>query len=826
MKIRFRNIILPFLMVTLIGLTTGHGQITEIRGKIVDAQSHEPISFANVYFLGSTIGATTDLEGKYHLKTQTPGDSLLVTYVGYYPMKKLVKKGKKQVINFELDASQVFLNEVVVIPDEAIMDLMFKWIINNKDKNDSRQHDFYECEVYNRVQIDVNNIKPELRERKAFKHFQFIFDYLDTSDVNGKSFLPMMLAESISNIYYRKEPTAKKEINQAYKISGIENESLAQYIGRIYQSINIYDNYITLFDKNFISPIANFGKLYYDYDLADTVYLDNHRCFKIDFTPKRKQELTFSGTLWIHDTTFAVKKMDMKVVDDANVNFINDFVVTQDFNLIDGRYWMVTKEHLMADINPIEDTKKMLGFFVRRTSTYKDYILNQPLESEFYNAPVNFETNNKALEKDDAFWMETRHEPLTKKESDIYVMIDSVKNVPAFNTYVDIFFMLTYGYIKMGRYFEFGPVYKTLSFNDIEGVRLRAGGQTGLDFSSRVRLNGYLAYGFKDQKLKYGVGGVYMLNNSPRKLFGLNYKYDMEQLGLSSQAFAEDNFFSSFFRTSPANKLTMVQEYNGFYEHEWFNGFSTTIKFVHRDIFSLGDSVFIIYEGDETIEKNSIISSEIQLNTRFAFGEKYIYGDFNRVNLGTKYPVLELNYGYGIPDFLGSEYKFHRLQFRIKHWFNVMSFGWSKYIFTAGKIWGTLPYSLLKIHEGNETFIFYETAFNLMNYYENISDQFISLSYAHHFDGLILDRVPLMRKLKWRTVIHAKSVIGTMTEANQNYSEFPEFSGTLEHPYAEAGVGIENIFKILRVDAIWRLSHLEREGADKFRVFFTMQFNF
>jgi hypothetical protein len=214
------------------------------------------------------------------------------------------------------------------------------------------------------------------------------------------------------------------------------------------------------------------------------------------------------------------------------------------------------------------------------------------------------------------------------------------------------------------------------------------------------------------------------------------------------------------------------------------------------------------------------------LHTRFALKEKYLYNDFERRSTTTRYPVLELLYGYGIPGFLGSEYEYHRLQFRVQQWFNVFTFGWSKYILETGKIWGTLPYPLLKIHEGNESFIYYENAFNLMNYYEFISDSYVSLYYTHHFDGLIFNKIPLMRKLKWRTVIHGSGVWGTVSDKNLSYSEFPAITTTLEQPYFEAGVGIENIFKFIRVDGIWRLSHLDHPGADKFRVYVSLQFLF
>jgi len=404
-------------------------------------------------------------------------------------------------------------------------------------------------------------------------------------------------------------------------------------------------------------------------------------------------------------------------------------------------------------------------------------------------------------------------------------MVDSIKNSPAFRRYLDIGYAVFSTYYRT-KYFEIGPYTHLLSFNSIEGTRIRLGGRTTQNFSKNLRLEGYVAYGFEDKRFKYNADATYFTSKIPRRSINIGFKYDLEQLGQDPHAMSEDNFFAALFRRNPANKLTFVKEYHAAYQHEWFAGFSNTIRFLHRDMYGVGDTRFIIKEGDTPVLQESLVSSEIQVYTRFAHREKYLDGKFKRTAITSKYPVLELLYGYGIPGFLGGEYEYHRLQFRINHWFNVLSIGWSRYVIEAGKIWGTLPYPMLKLHNGNETFLFYEFAFNLMDYYEFISDRYVSLYYTHHFDGLIWNRVPFVRKLKWRTVVHGRAVIGDMTEENKDYSVFLPISSSLDKPYYEAGVGIENIFKLFRVDVIWRLSHLENPQTNKFGVFVSFQFIF
>ncbi len=820
------NTALVLLLLTGIGLLRLHGQDTRISGKISDAASGAPVPFVNVYFKGTTIGVTSDLNGQYSLRTANPGDSLRASAIGYQTLILPIKKGSAQTLDFVMVASSTTLHEVEIIPEEKWIELLMRRVIRSKDLNNPDQINYYECEVYNKIQIDLNNLGENMKERRLFRPIDFVFEHLDTSELNQKVFLPALISETLSDFYFRKNPRATREYIKASQISGIENQSLTQYLGSMFLSVNIYDNYINVFDKNFVSPIANFGFSTYDYTLEDTVVVEGKTCYQVGFKPKRKHELTFYGQLWIHDSTFAVKKVDMRMSGDANFNWINDFFISLTYDKVNGQYWALTRDYRLADANPFQGANvKALGLFGHKTTTYHDYVFDQPRPDEFYATPTTVIVENEAYEKDDAYWDVARPDSLTRQEEQIYEMIDSVKNTPVYKTYEKLGYLVTTGYYLAGK-FEIGPVYKFLSFNAVEGTRFRLGGRTSNNFSKKLMLEGHLAYGTRDQVLKYGLGMKYMLMKNPRRSFGLNYKYDIEQLGEYYNAFSQDNFFASFFRRSPADKLTMVREYQGFYEHEWFTGFSNTLRFIRREVYPIGDDQFIINDQSGQYVDNSLVSNEIQLYTRFAFREKYVYGEFERVNLGTKYPVLELLYGYGIPGFADSDVDYHRLQFKVKHWFNILNIGWSKYILETGKIWGQLPYPFLKIHEGNETFFFYPEAGNMLNYYEFISDTYASLYYTHHFDGLFLNRIPLLRKLQWREVVHARAVYGTLTDQNAAYSVFPENSSQLGKPYYEAGVGIENIFKVGRIDAVWRLSHLDKPDADRFRIFISFQFSF
>ena len=810
---------------------TGHAQLTKIMGRVTDSVTREPIPFVNILITGTTLGTLTDFNGRYSMEIKKPGDSIRARLLGYKPQTRKIQKNQFQTIDFELQPEHLNLPEVVIRYKGNPAEEILRKIIENRDRNSLKSYQSYQYKAYTKIEIDANNITDKLRNRKLFKPFGFVFSYVDTSTVNGKSYLPVFLTETSSDVYYRKNPRAKKEIITANRISGLENESVSQFLGNLSEEVEIYKDYIVLLEKNFISPIASFGLDYYKYYLVDSAAIDGNWCYHIMFKPKRKQELTFSGNFWVADTSFAIKKIQMRIADDANINFLNDLAIEQDYKWTDQKFWMLTKDYIVADLNIIGNAKKIVGFYVHKTSIYSNFQFDVPESKRFFSLPSNVFVEEYATKLDTATWDTIRPEPLSKSEKGIYTMVDSVKNIPIFKTYTDIVYGIIFGYLSWGK-IELGPYFKLYSFNAVEGNRFRFGFRTANSFSKIVQLEGYVAYGTLDQQFKYGGDIIWMLKKNPRRDLTAAFKYDVEQLGMSPNAFSTDNILTSLFHRGPNNKLTMVREYKLSYEHEWFNGLINTLTFNHREIFPLGGTQFITFpqNHESPVYMNSIYTSEIKLDTRLSFKERFVSGEFYRYTLSSGYPIITLSYSYGFPDLFKSDYEYHKLTLNIEQWFNFATIGWSKYMIEAGKIWGTLPYSLLKIHDGNQTFLYDELAANLMNYYEFVSDEYVTFYYTHHFDGLLFNRIPLLRKLKWREVVQFRGVYGAVSDKNLAYSQFPvplrPFNGI---PYLEAGVGIENILRFIRVDAIWRLTHLhdpENPNVAPFGVFISAVFTF
>lgn len=795
------------------GVITSYGQTTKISGRVMDAETKQPLPFVNVAFRNSKIGTATNMDGYYTIETYYPTDSLVASFVGYRMVSKRVKKDVAQVINFELKPGSIELSEVVIKADKKAENPahpIMRGVIEHKDANNREKLTGYQYEAYNKIEFDLNNIDDNFKQQKVLRPFEFIFDYIDTTE--AKDFLPIFITETMSDYYYKKNPKSQKEIIKASRISGIKNESVSQFMGDMYQNVNVYDNYITVFGKSFISPITDFWNLTYNYYLMDSVFIGNCWCYKIRFLPKRKHELTFRGDIWVNDTTYAIKKVEATIAEDANINFVNELTVTQEYDQVEKEIWMLVKDKLVIDFSL---TNQTVGFYGRKTATYRNFVLNQPKENDFFSNEENIVIEDDASDKTETYWDGARHDSLSDREKLIYHMVDTIQKVPAFKTYVDLVYMFLEGYKQWGKV-ELGPYFTAFSFNRVEGSRFRFGLRTSNAFSTRTMIEGYVAYGTLDKRFKYGGSFFYFLDKKPRESVFLSYKNDVEQLGQGLNAWRQDNILASVFRRNPAIKLNGFEEYIVSYEKELFAGYSNKLILSQRTIWPLerASVQFQHTEENGTVTPvKSIRTTEFSFYTRFAYQEKYVSGEFDRVSMGTDYPVVQLKYSFGIKNLFQSNYDYQRLSVIISHDdITINPFGWSDMVLEAGKVFGKVPYPLLEIHNGNETYSYDKTAFNLMNYYEFVSDEYASLTLAHHFDGMFLNKIPLLRKLMLREVALFKGVIGHLTYDSQQFLDFPLTLSSLSNkPYYEAGFGVENILKILRIDALWRLSYINRD---------------
>jgi len=808
----------PVLLTACCAAALASAQTTRVSGRVTDAKTGEPLPFVNIAFTDSRIGTMSDIDGNYVLDTYYATDSIRASSVGYLSKAYPVRKDRTQTIDIRLEPSSVQLTEVVVRPsDENPAFAILRQVVRHKPANNRAKLEAYQFEAYNKVEFDLNNITKEFTEKKLFRPFAFIFDHIDSTE--GKPYLPIFMTETLSEVYYRQRPKARKELIRGTKVSGIENESVSQFMGDMYQNVNIYDNFLVIFGRSFTSPIADGGRGFYNYYLTDSAFIGKHWCYKLEFRSKRPQELVFQGEMWVNDTTWAVRRIDAGIAENANLNFVQGFHVRQEYDQVEREVWMLTKDELLVDLNIVPDPgmlgkRAVQGLYGRRTASYRDFRINQPMVDAFYAGNEEVVMAIDPLSTGDDFWEQGRHVPLSAKESAIYHMVDTMKTIPRFRTYIDIIQTVVTGYYPMGD-IELGPYFTTYSFNRVEGNRFRVGGRTSSAWSKRVELEAYGAYGTLDTEVKYGFGGKALVSREPRLITGFWVKRDIEQLGQSVGAFREDNILSSAFRRTPNDKLTMVDEYRGYVEREWFTGFSSTVMVRHRTLFPRGS---LSYERrQDTLEPdiiNSITTAEVALNTRFAHKEKFVSGDFTRVSLGTRYPVLEAHLVHGFRGLLDGDHDYTKLVVRVQQRVPAGAFGFLRYTVTGSRVWGTLPYPLLLVHAGNETFYYDDMAFNTMNFFEFISDRAATLFVEHHFDGYFLNRVPLFRKLKWREVVGFKAVAGRLDDKHRGVMDLLPFMSDLNGgPFAEASFGVENVLRVLRVDLVRRLTYRDNPAA-------------
>jgi len=791
-----------------------------LTGRITDKDTGEPVPYTNIVFENTTIGAMSNADGYYKLSGVPPGKNLLISAVGYE--KQLVPFGAIQfpVFNIELKEEVIPISEITVSPGENPALKILKQVLDRKKDNDPSFYPDWQSRVYNKIEIDLKNINKPDKKSKLWNQIGFIYDYVDTLDSDGKTFLPIFITETLSDYFHLQDGTEHEKII-ANKISGVRTNMVSEFTGNLYTNVNPYNNFINLTNIGLISPLNEQGLNYYRYYLRDSSIVAGKKIYELSFFPKHKQEPVFKGRFWVADSTFALTRIEMKLSENANVNFLRDMAFEKTYTLYKD-YYIPSKEALWIDLNLQKNDKgKLIGIIGRRSVVYDNFkFCINAKKIKKYEKEVTVLSD--ALSYSEQFWDSIRPIGLQAREAAIYEMVDSLKNVPIIKTVFDYIHMFFFGYKDVGK-FEIGPYYYMYSFNKIEGNRFRFGGRTTEDFSSKLRLNGYLAYGLKDEGLKYRAGAEYFFQKDKRFSLETQCQHDYELLGRSGNAFMEDNILMSIMSKKPLSKLNMVNRFSFQADKEWSRTFSNTLKFSSTEIKS---SEFVPFFDKEQNPVSGIHNTEISLNTRLSPKERTILGKFEKTSLGSTLPIFNLKAGVGIKNVLSGDYSYLSLQADMYDKLPVYPVGYTACLLQAGRTWGDVPFPLTKIHEGNETYAYDRYAFNLMNYQEFISDRYAGISIEHHFQGYFFNKIPLLRKLKWREVIGGKWLIGDLDKSHHDQLIFPEGMQPLNgKTYTELSAGIENILKIIRIDTVWRLTK-GISDYDKVVVLLSLQFSF
>lgn len=828
MSSRIILIFSAFLLVTSLSAQ----KVTTIKGKVFDAQTGEALPFVDVGLLGTNVGVSTDLDGNYNIETRFPSDTVFASFLGYETQYFPITINETNKITFRLQSESLQMETVEIKEKKAkyskknnpAIDLAQK-VISNKYTNSLKGKDYYKYNQQEKINIDINNITEGFKQTPFIRKFDFMWDYIDTSEINGKTYLPVFMRENLSTIHYKRDGNTLKEVRKASKYTDIEEsldpQTVNDALDALYQDIDIYEEKLDLLDQQFVSPFARAGYDFYRYYIIDTTVVNNKEAINLAFIPAVKGNFGFTGNIFVsNDGKFTVLKVDMGIIQGINLNFVRDLRIVQEFEALGDDYIKI-KDELIIDYALTDNS---WGLYGSRTLYFSDYDFSKPEDESIFGNIEKIIYEKEALKQPDTYWSDNRIRPLEQNDVELYAMIDTLKEDPYYKRYVYLSKMVISGYASMGPV-SAGPIATFVSFNDVEGLNLRFGMESNLKLSKKFQLQGYLARAMKTDLWKYSGGLTYSFNEdyviNPRHYLKFTVEKESSFPGQELDFFSPSNFFLSFQR-GDATKMLLNKTYELTYVRE-FNGFSYHVDLRRKERLPYGSLEFYSLDSEGSkVFLDDITTAEATIGFRYAPNEQFLQGKKKRTQLPNQYPIITMNYTHGHDGFFGGQYNFNKVKLNLFKQIEWLTMGTTNMVFDAGKTWGDVPYILQDIPRGNQTYAYQLTSYNMMNFLEFTTDQFVSFNAEHYFFGYFLNRIPLIRRLKLREIVSFKAFYGSLADEhnpnlNPSLLQFPtdaDGNSTTfllgSEPYMEASIGFSNIIKIFRVDLVQRLNYLDQ----------------
>ena len=833
--------------------TRTYGQTTSVTGVVIDAVTKEHVPYVSIYFKNG-VGTTADSSGHFEINTDKDVSQLFFSYIGYAIKKVEIRKGTAQTISVELSPDTKGLKTIVVKSrnkikyrnkDNPAVELI-RHVIENKEKNKPEAYDYVEYEQYEKLQLSLSNVSQGILKSSLMNKYLFILNNVDSTTVPGKALVPFYLEEKLSDEYYRKSPEKKRSVIIADKKVNysdlVDSAGFSTYLKRLYEDVNIYDNNISVFTTAFLSPIADMAPSFYMYFIRDTlVDASGRKLVQLYFTPRNTNDFLFRGTMYITlDSNYGIQKLDMTISRNINMNWIRDMHINQEFerNEADGRYHMI-RSNMMAEVGGSKGSKN--GVFGERTISFKNYTINKPQSPAFYDGPSVVDMSVVA-QAPESFWVERRHDTLTGAESRVYANTDTLRNMKSFRHMMGFMNFLLSGYIPIAQgKFEFGPAAAFYSYDPVEGFILRLGGRTTPKLSKRIYFETYAAFGLKDELWKGYLGVTYSLNNKSIYTYPLNYirvsgQRETNVPGRELQFMQEDNVLLSI-RRGKNDKWLYNTIYQFDYVHELASHFSYDLGFKNWRQEPAGAISYVKEVNNSEVSIPQVTTSEVGVTLRWAPHEQFYQGKVYRIPIINKYPIFTFRYSRGLNGVWNGEYSYNRYNISIDKRTYMAQFGYTDMLLDAGYISGKLPFPLLTIHWANQTYAYDYYTYNMMNFLEFVSDRYVGFTIDHHFNGFFFNRIPLIKKLNILEIVGAKVLYGGLRDENNpakdpslfkflTYNGVPETYSLNNGPYIEGNVGVENVFKVLRIDLIKRFSYLDHPLAPEWGLRVRLKFNF
>jgi hypothetical protein len=784
-------------------------QVRMVRGNLRSASTSEPISFASISWKKGGTGRLSDSAGDFTLSSRCLQDTLIISHVGYnilfVPICAAQDTTPLKIVLTERQSDEIVVNKKY---NRGLV--WWKKVVQHKRVNDPHQFIDFSCNLYKKLEMDLTNITKEGFEKiKLLRPFRFLLENLDSLS-ETREFLPVFMMEKISKFQSRRNPFYRSEEVEATRNSGVRNEVVLHFMEGLNQGINVYENSLILFGKEFVSPFSDDAPAYYHFKAADTMYINGERFLHLYFSPKHEGENGFTGDCWIHYASWAISRINLEISSTANINYVNRLIIKQEFNRISDSVWVFSKNQFVAELAPL--TKNKIAFIVRQTSFYQNVRVNS---GDMFFIPVNKEDNDELLPDDSArtrsaaYWESQRPEPLSVNERKVYQMMDTLQSMPLFKKYSNTAEFILSGRKKMGKV-EIGPWYKWISANQLERMRIRFDLATTEEFSKAVRMHGYIAYGTADCQFNGGLDVRYRFPGSGGYTIRGSYVHDLDNGGTRNGGvgLTMDNMFSQLIRKPGVRqKFYQVDEYYLGFAREWASHFSVNI-FLNRGSYQ----TITPLPPQKVISANQedILNMEAGINLRYAPGEKTVKSFRKDHRYPGNLPIAELTLARGIPGVFGSMYQYEKIFGKVSQQIRIPRWGSLDYRVYAGKIAGNaLPFMLLEIHPGNDIYYYSKQSFNLMNRFEYLSDRYAGFSIEHDFEKKLINLVPFLRKINVRQFWNMKAVWGDLSPSNKalNCIEYGGYrmQSLNGKPYVEVGTGLDNIFRYFRLDLVWRL---------------------
>ena len=856
---------ISLLLLLFFSLTT-HAQL---RGVVVDAEKGDTILYPSATYRGHHIAVSGNAMGEYTIERHN-GWQLTFTAVGYKPKTITINASTPEVLNVKLKPDTRQLAEVVVKSKRAkysrknnpAVELM-KRVIAAKKRTNLENHDYLSYTKYQKLTMAINDITPADMDSGFIGKHKWLLDQVETSSYNGKLILPLTLDETVTQHLFRKNPKDEKDIVMGQSSSGVNQliqtgDIMTVAMKDVFTDVDIYDDQVRLLQYPFTSPIGKDAIAFYRYYIEDTVYVDHDLCYHLQFIPNNQQDFGFRGELYIlADSSLHVKRCNLTIPKRSDVNFVENLQIQQEYRKLPNGEWALSVDDMIVEMKVAKFLSKVL---ITRTTRLSDYDF-QPLAKQLFKGKAKVKREANSQMRDEAFWNKYRTVELTKSESSMSAFVHRIEQIKGFKYIIFGAKAFIENFVETGdenhpSKFDFGPVNTLITKNFIDGYRTRISGQTTANLNKHWFFQGYYAHGFHSKKNYYDAMLTYSLNKKdylprefPKRTISFESTYDIMSPSDKFMQTDKDNVFTAF-KWAKVDKMMFYnrQQLKFEYEQEW--GLKTTIGLKTEENEAAGALYFnpinsgFIYDTPEgtpvgdLIHNGKIRTTELSLQFQLAPGRTYINTKQRRLPINLDAPVFTLGHTMGLKDVLGGDYKYNFTEAGIYKRFWMNSWGKIDVYLKAGAQWNRVPYPLLIMPAANLSYIIEDETFNLINNMEFLNDRYASLDASWDLNGKIFNRIPLLKKLKWREYLGVKALWGKLTDKNNPYlaqnenssvlMQFPEGCYIMDphKPYVELIAGVHNIFKLLHVEYVHRCNYNELPTAHKNGIRLMMRLTF